>query len=322
MRDKAMQAKGRIAAFIDGFNVYHSLNARPALRHLKWVNYRKLCHVALGPDGQKDGAEDPAQEVDLRDVLYFTTYHPTNQQKRARHERFIRALATVGVEMIPGSFKVHTHVCYECGSYYDDLDEKKTDVNIATKCVEYAARDRLDTALLVTGDTDQVPLVHLMRKLFPGKVIGVLFPMDRINRELRNACDFSKRLNRWHFEVSQLPERIHLPGGSELVRPIEWGKTRPTRLTWSELASKVCIRSRGVCEACGEPAPFLRPDGTPYLELHPVDPDVGPGHNTPATVAALCPNCHREAHHGAEGTDLLQKLRAYLAECGDDSASS
>ena len=59
-------------------------------------------------------------------------------------------------------------------------------------------------------------------------------------------------------------------------------------------------RANGICEACGEPAPFVDKDGRPYLEVHHIRrlSDGGPEH--PDWVAALCPNCHRRAHHGAD----------------------
>jgi 5-methylcytosine-specific restriction protein A len=63
----------------------------------------------------------------------------------------------------------------------------------------------------------------------------------------------------------------------------------------------VLARAEGKCEGCAVPAPFSRPDGTPYLEPHHLRrlSDGGPDH--PAHVIALCPNCHRRVHAGADG---------------------
>jgi 5-methylcytosine-specific restriction protein A len=55
----------------------------------------------------------------------------------------------------------------------------------------------------------------------------------------------------------------------------------------------------GSCEACGEPAPFIRKtDGTPFLEVHHVIPLSDEGEDTIENTLALCPNCHRKAHFG------------------------
>jgi hypothetical protein len=62
----------------------------------------------------------------------------------------------------------------------------------------------------------------------------------------------------------------------------------------------VLLRANGDCEGCAAPAPFRRLDGSPYLEPHHTMRlgDGGPDH--PARVIALCPNCHRRAHHAED----------------------
>lgn len=76
----------------------------------------------------------------------------------------------------------------------------------------------------------------------------------------------------------------------------------------------VIRRANGVCEGCGAAAPFLKPDGTPYLEPHHVKrvADDGPDH--PASVIALCPNCHCEAHHSKNAKEFNCKLTKRLAK--------
>ncbi len=70
----------------------------------------------------------------------------------------------------------------------------------------------------------------------------------------------------------------------------------------------VLARADGVCESCERPAPFMRKDGSPYLEPHHIRrvSDGGPDH--PSWVAAICPNCHREIHHGKNGTAINDNL--------------
>jgi 5-methylcytosine-specific restriction enzyme A len=75
----------------------------------------------------------------------------------------------------------------------------------------------------------------------------------------------------------------------------------------------VMARARGKCEGCNSPAPFLRTDGTPYLEPHHLRrlSDGGPDH--PAHVIALCPNCHRRVHAAADGNAYNARLHASMA---------
>ena len=61
----------------------------------------------------------------------------------------------------------------------------------------------------------------------------------------------------------------------------------------------VLRRAGGKCEDCGKAAPFnRRSDGSPFLEVHHKKPLSEDGEDTVANALALCPNCHRKAHHG------------------------
>ena len=75
----------------------------------------------------------------------------------------------------------------------------------------------------------------------------------------------------------------------------------------------VLARANGNCEGCTAAAPFLRLDGSPYLEPHHLRrlSDGGPDH--PAHVIALCPNCHRRVHFGADGKSYNDQLTAVMA---------
>ncbi|RJP88583.1 MAG: hypothetical protein C4518_10965 [Desulfobacteraceae bacterium] len=65
-------------------------------------------------------------------------------------------------------------------------------------------------------------------------------------------------------------------------------------------------RAKGICERCGQRAPFIRrSDGTPYLETHHWTPLSQGGEDTVENAAALCPNCHRELHHGQTSGEQL-----------------
>lgn len=79
-----------------------------------------------------------------------------------------------------------------------------------------------------------------------------------------------------------------------------------------EIRLYVLKRANGVCESCGGDAPFLRKDGSPYLENHHIHKISENGRDDPAHVAAICPTCHRLIHHGKNGaaTDdsLLEKI--------------
>lgn len=71
----------------------------------------------------------------------------------------------------------------------------------------------------------------------------------------------------------------------------------------ADVVAEVLRRADGVCEICGRNAPFIRGDGSPYLEVHHRVQLAHGGEDTVENAIAACPNCHREVHHGASRTE-------------------
>ena len=67
-------------------------------------------------------------------------------------------------------------------------------------------------------------------------------------------------------------------------------------------------RAAGACERCGGPAPFLMATGQPFLEVHHILRLADDGPDEPKNVAALCPNCHRAAHHAVDADQIRKTL--------------
>jgi len=116
------------------------------------------------------------------------------------------------------------------------------------------------------------------------------FPSEYIQTELEKAVELSSndspskrkaRLNR----APRTPKQILVTTTAYQRNP--------------DVIAEVLERSNGICEKCGNPAPFTRKkDGTPYLEVHhKLLLSLG-GEDTVKNAIALCPNCHRESHYG------------------------
>ena len=75
-----------------------------------------------------------------------------------------------------------------------------------------------------------------------------------------------------------------------------------------EVVAWVLQEANGVCECCQSPAPFSKPTGDPYLEVHHVRRLADGGSDTVFNAVALCPNCHRELHHGHDQTVLREQI--------------
>lgn len=72
-------------------------------------------------------------------------------------------------------------------------------------------------------------------------------------------------------------------------------------------------RAKGRCESCMQEAPFLRPTGEPFLEVHHIDRLADGGADHVDKVAAICPNCHRRCHYSADQVTFNLQLAARIA---------
>jgi 5-methylcytosine-specific restriction endonuclease McrA len=100
-----------------------------------------------------------------------------------------------------------------------------------------------------------------------------------------------------------------------LPRPV--GEQAPARRTSAQQADYdrlpsvkawVLLEAKGRCELCQIAAPFVRDDGTPYLEVHHVKQLADHGADVVENAVALCPSCHRRLHYGADRSDLRERL--------------
>lgn len=71
-------------------------------------------------------------------------------------------------------------------------------------------------------------------------------------------------------------------------------------------------RSGGRCEYCRQRG-FETASGV-YLETHHILPLAEGGPDTDENVIALCPNCHRKAHHGTERERMRERMQVRLRE--------
>jgi uncharacterized LabA/DUF88 family protein len=200
----------KVCVLVDGFNLYHALDANPAYRPFKWLSLTRLskCYV-LGKDS-------------LEGVEYFTTLATWDPGKVARHKLFIKANEADGVKVTYGEFKRKQRKCSECHHLVWKFEEKQTDVNIAIRLFELAIQDRYDKAILVSGDTDLIPAVKAVQKTFPAKKIGVVIPIGRASEDLKSQTDFHHRMKIQHLETARFQDILKMVDGSTLSCPSNW----------------------------------------------------------------------------------------------------
>lgn len=195
----------RVIAFIDGFNLYHSINDL-RIPHLKWVNLWQLAEAFVRPKSQK-----------LVRVYYFSAYAHWMPAKEKRHRTYVRALEAVEVTPIMASFKDKDRKCPRCGHEWTGHEEKKTDVNIAVAMLTTAFQDQFDDCLLMTRDADLTPAIRMLRALFPDKELMVVAPPNRghSNELLRiDPRPLKAKIRVKHLERCLFPQQVHDAGGN------------------------------------------------------------------------------------------------------------
>lgn len=200
----------RTVFFADGFNIYHALEHNKDYHKFKWLN---LKHFAGCFVPQKD---------DIEEVLYFTAYTPWDPEKRDRHKLYVQAISSVGVTTIEGQFKLKDKKCRKCKKWYKTYEEKQTDVNIASYLFHYAINDNYDKAIIISGDSDLIPAIELVKTNFPEKQIGLIIPITRRAEHLKQSVDFHMKMKEKHLKASLLPDKMILPDGKVIGRPPEW----------------------------------------------------------------------------------------------------
>ena len=88
--------------------------------------------------------------------------------------------------------------------------------------------------------------------------------------------------------------------------------TTTVRMRSAYVKEYVLRRADGRCEYSQEPAPFLKRDGTPYLEVHHVEMLAEGGNDDIRYCVAISPQVHREIHYGQNGEAINNELKVYL----------
>lgn len=203
----------RVIAYIDGFNLYFGMKEK-GWRRFYWLDVRKLALNLLKSDQR------------LVAVRYFTsrvsssTFDP---EQAKRQGSYIEALGTLPETTLHfGHYLTKAVKCFKCGNQWLKPEEKMTDVNIAIALIDDAFRDRFDTALLISGDSDLVGAVLQVKNLCSKKRIVVAFPPARSSARLKAEAQASFVISRKTLKDSQLPDAVAKPDGFVLTRPERW----------------------------------------------------------------------------------------------------
>ena len=101
-------------------------------------------------------------------------------------------------------------------------EEKETDVALAVKILELFIKNKCNTLVIVSGDTDMLPSVKAALKLFPEKQIVFAFPYKRKNKEIGKVVPDSFSISKQKYVAHQFPPAVTLECGKTITKPEKW----------------------------------------------------------------------------------------------------
>jgi uncharacterized LabA/DUF88 family protein len=206
----------RAIVYIDGFNLYYGVLK---FSKDKWLDIERL-FTMLRPHDQ------------LQKIRYFTAL--SSGGKSQDQLAYLRALETLPlVNVVRGRYKNKSVKCLvrpcvvpDAHRMFNTQEEKRTDVNIAVSMLDDAYQNLGDHLIVVSGDSDLVPAVNMVKIRFPVKQVTVYVPSRNPVRgaavELRAAADKDRDLPLNLLRIAQLPASIPDGSGGFIVKPSSW----------------------------------------------------------------------------------------------------
>jgi len=211
----------KVIAYIDGFNLFYGmLKGTPH----KWLDLERFVDSLV------------ASEVEVPAIKYFTAQiktFPYDLAKVQRQQFYLQALASLPrVKVIEGFYTKHKirmpfykEPCVSCGKVDGmasvvKLEEKRSDVNIATEMIMDATSGAADAYMLISGDSDLAGPVSAIRYRVK-RPVAIYNPHDGPCDELKRFASLYKNIPRDLAEQCQLPDVV-VVGGHSIRRPEVW----------------------------------------------------------------------------------------------------
>jgi uncharacterized LabA/DUF88 family protein len=205
----AMGSAERVAAYVDGFNLYHGLHEGG--RRYLWLDLEGLVRSLLRPGQQ------------LVAVRYFTARVRNNPGSEQRQTMYLKALAAHSsmLDIRYGRFQEKSVNCRKCARTWTTYEEKESDVALAVSVVADGLNDLFDTALIVSADSDMAPAIRELRASKPEVRVIAALPPNRNSNDLRAHCDATFSIGIAKIRQAQLPETV-MDGPYPITRPDYW----------------------------------------------------------------------------------------------------
>lgn len=95
-------------------------------------------------------------------------------------------------------------------------------MKVAVRLLNDAYDDRFDMAMLISGDSDLVPVVESVRQRFEQKRVVVASPPKRWSADLARSANAAFQIARAAIRSNRLPDPVITPEGFTLRAPKGW----------------------------------------------------------------------------------------------------
>ncbi len=206
----------RTIVYVDGFNLYYGcLKDSP----YKWLNLLELSKLLL-------------PKHNISKIKYFTAKvspQPYDLYCHKRQYAYICALKSLDLcEIYYGFYlsnikKVPLAKPSDKNRFIDIIhtQEKGSDVNLACHLLLDGFRNRYETAVLISNDSDFATAIQMAKDELK-KSIGVISPYKRPAKALQNKATFYKKIREGVLQASQFPPTITLTNGKIIHKPSIW----------------------------------------------------------------------------------------------------
>ncbi len=206
-----------VCAYIDGFNLYYGCLKNS---NQKWLNIDHLLKLVT-----KNNTIDK--------IYYFTARvsgTPSEPGKPQRQNIYFRALMSLGnVEIVYGHFLSHPVTMPETTPSKQltgrrvcvlKIEEKGSDVNLASYLLRDTFNDQFNQALVLTNDSDLATPVKMVRDDI-GKRVTILNPHKYPARKLQQCATDMKQIRMGAIRASQFSPVISDSKGN-IRKPAQW----------------------------------------------------------------------------------------------------
>ena len=222
-----MTALVRTIVYVDGFNLYFRLvEKRPAL---KWLNIKQLAETVLNPanvviavkyytariSGRVDPAAPARQQIYL-DALQTIPEISIHMGSFLTSEKFAALVK-------PPEFRPRVTLPQPWPDVVKVLkvEEKGSDVNLASHLLLDAFQNHFDVAAILSNDSDLVEPIRIVSQIL-NKPVGLLSPVANPTRDLGQVASFIKRISISDLAASQFPDPVIRADGNALHKPASW----------------------------------------------------------------------------------------------------